>query len=448
MSEQLTARFRTTLAQEVENWKLEGLVSEETAAQIITRYPLLSKRSGLITGLTILGAVLVGLGTLLFVGANWDVIPKLFKLLLILTVMTASYGSGWFCTAGVQELPAAARPATGAEPETKGHPRLGAALLLLGNIFYGAGIWLTGQMFNLDMDIRTGLLLWGAGSAAMTLVTRQTAMASLSAILFALWVVAGEFQSAVDILFRSIPQNNLVNFTLAFAGSLALSHVVRSRAAAIITLVTGCLWVLICSGAHVYALALYGTALYLSSLWYRKRSALFADTFMYTGALATAIAFFIITFDRVGSTSGGHISAFGGTNFLNMGLLLAASIAVGAIAYFKARASQLEVGIGMGAAVAACTLSVVAGDTARSLMTNVSFVALLASMIYIGLRTNRTGLVNVAMVFVVLDIVARYFDFFYSMMDRSVFFIMGGVVLMVAGAVVEKNRRRLVNRTA
>jgi uncharacterized membrane protein len=68
-------------------------------------------------------------------------------------------------------------------------------------------------------------------------------------------------------------------------------------------------------------------------------------------------------------------------------------------------------------------------------------------MIAVGVRVNRPGLVNTAMVFVVLDIVARYFDFF-SMMDRSLFFVLGSLVLMVGGALVEKSRRRPVNKAA
>jgi len=61
-----------------------------------------------------------------------------------------------------------------------------------------------------------------------------------------------------------------------------------------------------------------------------------------------------------------------------------------------------------------------------------------------GMRQQKPVLVNLAVGFIVADICARYFDVFFSTMDRSLFFLLGGTCLMVIGAVAEKNRRRLL----
>jgi uncharacterized membrane protein len=53
-------------------------------------------------------------------------------------------------------------------------------------------------------------------------------------------------------------------------------------------------------------------------------------------------------------------------------------------------------------------------------------------------------MVNVALVFFVIDIIARYFDVFYTLMNRSFFFVCGGVLLMVVGTLTEKGRRTIL----
>jgi uncharacterized membrane protein len=436
MSEQLTARFRTALGKEVEVWRREGLVSDKTADAILQRYPVLSKKSTFITILTILGAVLIGLGTLLFVGANWSAIPHLFKLLLILAATIVSYATGWHLSyAAATGAPADALPT---------HPKLGGALLLLGSIFYGAGIWLVAQMLNLDMSLETGLVLWGLGAGAMTLVTRQTAVASLTALISLVWLVANEGHHWS--LFSSSSARNgadWIGFGLSVGSMLVLSHIVRSRTALIITLVGGALWTGFACSQHLYAIGIYGAILLIAHLWYRTRNPLFANAFFYAGAVITPLTYFLMTFDHYNAAS--RISSLNNLDLLTLG---GTTFAVAALVAFKTKVAKEELLLGLLAAVGCAFLQFVGNDFFSSVLSNLAFAALLVGMIAVGMRTNRPGLVNTAMVFVVLDIVARYFDFFFSMLDRSLFFVMGGVVLMVAGAIVEKNRRRMFNRTA
>lgn len=437
MSEQLTARFRTALGKEVEVWRREGLVSDNTADAILQRYPVLSKKSTFITILTILGAVLIGLGTLLFVGANWSAIPHLFKLFLILAATVVSYATGWHLSyAAAPGAPADALPM---------HPKLGGALLLLGSIFYGAGIWLVAQMLNLDMSLETGLVLWGLGAGAMTLVTRQTAVASLTALISLVWLVANEGHRWSLFFGSSVHGSGAdwFGFASAIGSMLVLSHIVRSRTALIITLVGGALWTGFACSQHLYAVGIYGAILLIAHLWYRERNPLFANAFFYAGAVITPLTYFSMTFDHYDVAS--RISSF---NFLDLIVLGGTTSAVAALVALKTKVAKGELLLGLLAAVGCVFLQFVGNDFFSSVFSNLAFAALLVGMIAVGMRTNRPGLVNTAMVFVVLDIVARYFDFFFSMLDRSLFFVMGGVVLMVAGAIVEKNRRRMFHKSA
>lgn len=97
------------------------------------------------------GAILVGAGILSFVAANWQEIGKFYKILIILCSMLASYYGGWILK------------------EKYHRAKTGEALILLGSIIYGAGIFLVGQMFNMRANWPDAFILWMFGLMALGL---------------------------------------------------------------------------------------------------------------------------------------------------------------------------------------------------------------------------------------------------------------------------------------
>ncbi len=91
------------------------------------------------------GALLVGVGIFSFIAANWADLPKVTKLLIILVSMTGSYSIGWFLK------------------EDFGFKRTGMALIFLGSLCYGAGVFLVAQIFNVRANWPDGFLLWFIG---------------------------------------------------------------------------------------------------------------------------------------------------------------------------------------------------------------------------------------------------------------------------------------------
>ena len=85
------------------------------------------------------------------------------------------------------------------------------------------------------------------------------------------------------------------------------------------------------------------------------------------------------------------------------------------------------------------------GEADQRTVYNLILLAVLAGLIYSGaFRQKNVALINYALVYFVLDVLVRYFDFFFTMMDRSIFFVTGGVILMIVGSLVESERRRLI----
>ena len=103
--------------------------------------------------IAIIGAILIGAGIFSFVASNWQHMPKLLKILILLITMLFAYTGGWFLK------------------EKYNFKKLGEALLLLGLITYGASIFLTAQMFNVRANWPDGFILWMFGSIALTLAT-------------------------------------------------------------------------------------------------------------------------------------------------------------------------------------------------------------------------------------------------------------------------------------
>lgn len=98
------------------------------------------------------GAIFIGAGIFSFIAANWQGIDKPLKIGIILFSMIAFYATGWFMK------------------EKKGHDKLGGALVLLGAITYGAGIFLIGQMFHISENWPDAFILWMVGVIAVGLV--------------------------------------------------------------------------------------------------------------------------------------------------------------------------------------------------------------------------------------------------------------------------------------
>src|SRR5271156_4776909 len=87
---------RKFLAQEIESWKEEHLITDEIATKILALYPAQTSSGSVIAILMTVGAVLIGLGALLFVAANWTFLSSTYKVSLIIGAMCASYYGGWY----------------------------------------------------------------------------------------------------------------------------------------------------------------------------------------------------------------------------------------------------------------------------------------------------------------------------------------------------------------
>lgn len=164
-------RFRRQLADLLDTWVEQGLIQPAQRDRLREHYQLDSlprtagSRFALL--LLLLGAVLVGLGVISFVAANWDAIPRSARALGSLALMV-----------GLQ--------VAGLRLWQQGSPRLGSALLMAGELSLGAAIGLMAQWVQIGGSLAGLFLGWGLGSLAVAYSLVHTPSGILACLLFAL----------------------------------------------------------------------------------------------------------------------------------------------------------------------------------------------------------------------------------------------------------------------
>ena len=161
------------LSGRLDAWREAGLIDEQTASRILefeqpagrprrSRWPVILTLS--------LGALLVGAGVLLFVSAHWDALSPAERMAVVVALVAGFHVAG---------ASLAGRS-----------PAVASTLHALGTLAVGAGIALTGQIFNMAEHWPSAVLLWAIGAAVGYLLLRDWPQFALLAILAPAWVAS------------------------------------------------------------------------------------------------------------------------------------------------------------------------------------------------------------------------------------------------------------------
>ncbi|MGB3573367.1 MAG: DUF2157 domain-containing protein [Phormidesmis sp.] len=173
MSQNTTSQdsFRRQLRSESEQWWREGLIDAALYERLAERYEFegieAASGSRFIAVLLGLGGILLGLGAITLVAANWQTWSRLLRMVVIFSAFIAVNGAGFYCW------------------RRAGWQRLGVGLLLAGALVMGANIGLMSQMFHQGGSVSRLYLVWGLGVLVMAYSLRLTPLGVLS------WVLLG-----------------------------------------------------------------------------------------------------------------------------------------------------------------------------------------------------------------------------------------------------------------
>ncbi len=208
----------------VQRWVEAGLIDAQTAARILT-FESGQERHATLRWPVILamafGGILLVAGITLFVAAHWNELSPAVRFALVLLMVAIFHGSGAVFASRF--------------------PELSTTMHAVGTASLGAAIFLTAQIFNLNENWATGILLWAIGAAIGYFLLRDWPQAGLLALLTPAWLISqwnittenypgGNRQWALGLILTAIcylsarigNQESTPRRTLAWIGALAL----------------------------------------------------------------------------------------------------------------------------------------------------------------------------------------------------------------------------------
>jgi uncharacterized membrane protein len=157
----------------LKRWQTAGALDAEVAARIRAWEQQQQKPSGLRwQGMValILGAMLLACGVVLFVSAHWDEIGPGWRYLLVVGMVTLFHLAG-ACT-------------------RKGFRGFSTALHAVGTVSTGAAIALVGQIFNIEAHWPAAVLLWALAALTGWILLRDQAQQILTFLLLPAWMLS------------------------------------------------------------------------------------------------------------------------------------------------------------------------------------------------------------------------------------------------------------------
>ncbi len=161
---------RIFLTKELDRWQSDGIVDKETAIKIANLYDIdpdaHSDKMSFV--LKLVAYLFFALAFFTLVGSNWEEIPRLGRLTLVLFVF------GLVNFGGIYYL-------------TKGKENLSTAMFFLGNFCFGAAIALIAQIYNISDEPSGGILLWSIGAFAVSFASKKGVLVAQSLIFATVW---------------------------------------------------------------------------------------------------------------------------------------------------------------------------------------------------------------------------------------------------------------------
>lgn len=457
MFELASRRQWAWLANELAQWTKDGIITDDQQQRILDKYgrhgatsadstyQTDARQTSIVARIVApLGALMIGAGVIMLLAHNWKSMAVWLKLALAGSAMVAAYGVGYWLAF-----------------ERRTHAAVGRALILLGILLFGANIWLAAQVFNISADSSGGVLLWAIGALLVAHVLQDRPVAYLSMALLTLWTVLDHAQ-------RVDPRSYLFPMIMAGAG-LPLVLSLKSRIAAVQAILSVVVWLAVLFGQQgvfggmlvfvgaiqVFFLLLYEAARAEFGCVRRAGLGPVIRAVAVTGGL---IATYVFTFSSAEEGVRTLRDLYPAAEFLPPVLWILLPLAVAGCTMLavtgmlkaprKDRKSILEhsaVLLLLAATVAYFAMPT-AGRHIHTIAMNVIYVGVLLGVLGLGTTEGNPTFINMAVGFLLLNLMTRYFDVFWTLVHGSMFFIAGGTVLLISALLLERQRRNMIRR--
>ena len=362
-----------------------------------------------------IGAILVGLGVVWILALNWHTIPSGLKVVVLVISTAAAYGVGVLA-------------------RIKDYHKIGHSFLLLGAILYTLSIFLIAQIFNVAVSAQVYamlLLLSWIGILFTAYIFDSSLNLVFALIQFVYWV---------GLQYIAIFEERLFDIYQSGLGILALIYL------AIAILLYGLTQYHKSKNHEFFDVYRFWTAFYILLLTYilsfqTLLPVLWPQDFsldpmglvflivMFLIAIVVAMIGISMSVNKK-TLKGKEVIAFVGTVVIYILLISVSSLVSGHNVGFSNNISPLLLILW--------------------LVNNIVFIFVILAVIGYGVNYKSSKIVNLAILFFVLDIFTRYIGFIIDLGGQigfAVLSIIGGLILLFGGWAVEKWREKLVAKS-
>lgn len=449
-----TDKFLRRLREELPAWQQRGWVTGENSQAILQYTEGQKAGASFFHALAVLGATLLGVGLITYVAANWQGLGKLAKLLILLGAVYAGYGAG-------------------AAAVLAGRSRkLAGGCFLAGLIAFGAAILLVAQTYHIDShNPSNAILLWAAGGLLSAWLLRSEASLVLTVILASVWSLMEAHDTPSRIHFEYLLAWLVMIPVLYRRRWLSAWHVALCG----LMIWSVSVWVVV-SGRDAALEAPEYRGFYLIQLYFfaycsfcfaalllrsRARLAEFARPVQDYALVGVLFILYLLSFPSLQEwQSQGQLRAPAPLPLVHSTLAaFVIWLGLGAWCWRRTDARQrwqrsgyLLYGFLLLSAAAIALLANLLASGAQgayfALVFNLLFFGGAVWLVFAGMRARDRFPVDCGFLFFALGLITRYFDSFWSLLDRSLFFVAGGLLLLAGAWFLEGQRRGISERIA
>lgn len=434
---------------QIQLWISEGIIEQETGNTLLQRYPSKSPNSRSVSLLTVIGAVIFGLGVILFFAFNWSEFSKPLKLALIIGALLLTHGTALVL-----------------HRTTHSPTALVEGFYVLGTMMFGAGIWLIAQIYHIDEHYPTAFLVWGSGALVLAWAIPSVFQAIMACVLITVWGIS----EVMD--FQKV---HVYSIALIVLGVLPLAWRQHSSLLLFSGLVSAFVLTLLNIIEDVNPAALFYMVFATATLL--MAGSVIADKsefpgsgniFRLLGVPIYAICLFAMTFTSSSDITDIYLSLNPGIPsfilHLTWMMLILAMLAWAGILYltitkkapypktttYAVQHALVLVSLGMLMQQASGFFVSASGNSAlwyfSSLIYNAILVAHCITLIIHGTNSLQWKHVTLGCLALAWLVFARFNDLFHSLLMRSAVFLLLGATLFIIGHLYSKQRLKILNQ--
>lgn len=386
------------IEKQIKEWVESWLINQKVADKMLVdlnRKSKDDKSNKFIVAISTIWALLLWVWAILFIASNWREIPNILKVIMILVFTFWAFFLGYFF-----------------KYEKKSLPKVWSSLIFLSSLLFWASVFLVSQIYHINANASSILLIWLAWILPLVYAFNSKSVLSvfLTILLIWFWTFLIEKDSFSDYILLYFPVIYLITWILFYT-----------------------IWWL-----HSFFEK-------ISSLW---------NVYKYFWIWLSLILLYVLTFPFFSSLQE-FWSFWLSSNFeipsyltITISTLWIFSILWLVINLFfnssKTKEDIYEIFVFLGIiALALFFFFFPPTSSIFNVLFNLTFAFFTIFLIYLWYQKSNIWIVNLGIFWLAIFLITKYFDFFWNLMSRSVFFMVWWLILIFWGIALEKQRRKL-----